>query len=234
MRASSRPSCRRRSSTTTASAGSRCSPGATVTGIERTARARVTLGDGRDARGGRGRGRARHRAERRARGGTPACRSRTASSSTRSAASAVARTCSPPATSLASRSPALGGEMRVEHEDHAKSHGRRVGANMAGAARAVRPPAVLLLRPLRPRLRGGRRARLAARDVRRAGASRDRGSRLLPRRRARPRGVLLWEPVRPRRRAARVDPRREPDPSRACSSPDRSRARSRGPAAVST
>jgi 3-phenylpropionate/trans-cinnamate dioxygenase ferredoxin reductase subunit len=28
---------------------------------------------------------------------------------------------------------ALGGTMRVEHEDHAKSHGRRVGANMAGA-----------------------------------------------------------------------------------------------------
>ena len=28
---------------------------------------------------------------------------------------------------------ALGGDARVEHEDHAKSHGRRVGANMAGA-----------------------------------------------------------------------------------------------------
>jgi 3-phenylpropionate/trans-cinnamate dioxygenase ferredoxin reductase component len=28
---------------------------------------------------------------------------------------------------------ALGGSMRVEHEDHAKSHGRLVGANMAGA-----------------------------------------------------------------------------------------------------
>jgi NADPH-dependent 2,4-dienoyl-CoA reductase/sulfur reductase-like enzyme len=28
----------------------------------------------------------------------------------------------------------LGGDARVEHEDHAKSHGRRVGANMAGAA----------------------------------------------------------------------------------------------------
>ncbi|HEY3541281.1 MAG TPA: FAD-dependent oxidoreductase [Gaiellaceae bacterium] len=28
----------------------------------------------------------------------------------------------------------LGGNMRVEHEDHAKSHGRQVGANMAGAA----------------------------------------------------------------------------------------------------
>jgi NADPH-dependent 2,4-dienoyl-CoA reductase/sulfur reductase-like enzyme len=29
--------------------------------------------------------------------------------------------------------PALGGARRVEHEDHAKSHGRLVGANMAGA-----------------------------------------------------------------------------------------------------
>jgi len=28
---------------------------------------------------------------------------------------------------------ALGGTMRVEHEDHAKSHGRLIGANMAGA-----------------------------------------------------------------------------------------------------
>jgi 3-phenylpropionate/trans-cinnamate dioxygenase ferredoxin reductase subunit len=28
---------------------------------------------------------------------------------------------------------ALGGTRRVEHEDHAKSHGRQVGANMAGA-----------------------------------------------------------------------------------------------------
>ncbi len=29
---------------------------------------------------------------------------------------------------------ALAAELRVEHEDHAKSHGRRVGANMAGAS----------------------------------------------------------------------------------------------------
>jgi 3-phenylpropionate/trans-cinnamate dioxygenase ferredoxin reductase component len=29
--------------------------------------------------------------------------------------------------------PVLGGRVRVEHEDHAKSHGRAVGANMAGA-----------------------------------------------------------------------------------------------------
>jgi NADPH-dependent 2,4-dienoyl-CoA reductase/sulfur reductase-like enzyme len=31
---------------------------------------------------------------------------------------------------------ALGHTMRVEHEDHAKSHGRRIGANMAGADEA--------------------------------------------------------------------------------------------------
>jgi 3-phenylpropionate/trans-cinnamate dioxygenase ferredoxin reductase subunit len=30
----------------------------------------------------------------------------------------------------------LGAELRVEHEDHAKSHGRQVGANMAGAEKA--------------------------------------------------------------------------------------------------
>ena len=64
----------------------------------------------------------------------PACRSRTASSSTPSAALAAGRTCSPPAMSRASRWPRLAAELRVEHEDHAKSHGRRVGANMAGAA----------------------------------------------------------------------------------------------------
>lgn len=29
--------------------------------------------------------------------------------------------------------PALGGNMRIEHEDHANTHGRAVGANMAGA-----------------------------------------------------------------------------------------------------
>ena len=28
----------------------------------------------------------------------------------------------------------LGGRVRIEHEDHAKSHGKAVGANMAGAA----------------------------------------------------------------------------------------------------
>lgn len=32
--------------------------------------------------------------------------------------------------------PVLGGQRRVEHEDHANSHGRLVGANMAGASQA--------------------------------------------------------------------------------------------------
>jgi 3-phenylpropionate/trans-cinnamate dioxygenase ferredoxin reductase component len=31
--------------------------------------------------------------------------------------------------------PVLGGRVRIEHEDHAKSHGKAVGANMAGAGR---------------------------------------------------------------------------------------------------
>ena len=39
-----------------------------------------------------------------------------------------------PATGpVAVRGAEPGDELRVEHEDHAKSHGRRVGANMAGA-----------------------------------------------------------------------------------------------------
>ena len=42
-------------------------------------------------------------------------------------------TSSPPATSPTFPVAALGGRFRVEHEDHAKSHGRTVGANMAGA-----------------------------------------------------------------------------------------------------
>ena len=41
--------------------------------------------------------------------------------------------CSQPATSPAFPPPRLAADLRVEHEDHAKSHGRRVGANMAGA-----------------------------------------------------------------------------------------------------
>ena len=39
----------------------------------------------------------------------------------------------PPATSPGSRPRLLGHSIRVEHEDQANSHGRAVGANMAGA-----------------------------------------------------------------------------------------------------
>ena len=59
----------------------------------------------------------------------------------------------------------LGMDTRVEHEDHANSHGRAVGANMAGADEPYTPPSLLLLRPVRARLRGCRRGRLAARDA---------------------------------------------------------------------
>ena len=53
-------------------------------------------------------------------------------------------------------------DIRVEHEDQANSHGRAVGANMAGADEPYSAPAVLLLRPVRARLRGRGRGRLAA------------------------------------------------------------------------
>ena len=77
----------------------------------------------------------------------------------------------------------LGIDMRVEHEDQANSHGRAVGANMAGAGRALHAPAVLLLRPVRARLRGCRRGRLAPRDGGRVGRSAPKGRRRLPGRR---------------------------------------------------
>ena len=85
------------------------------------------------ARGRRRRRRARHRARTPSSPRRPGSRSTTASSSTSSAAPAGATTCSRPATSPASRSPRSAHAMRVEHEDHANSHGRAVGANMAGA-----------------------------------------------------------------------------------------------------
>ena len=54
---------------------------------------------------------------------------------------------------------ALGRRLRVEHEDHANTHGKRRRREHGGRGHAVRPPAVLLLRPVRARLRGGRRGR---------------------------------------------------------------------------
>ena len=87
--------------------------------------------------------------------------------------------------------PALGTDARVEHEDHAKSHGKTVGANMAGRPRFVRAPPVLLLGSVRARLRGGRRGRLTARDAGRVGRAEPKGRRLLPGRR----GPPAWIPA---------------------------------------
>ena len=60
-------------------------------------------------------------------------RSTTASSSTSTGASAGATTSSPRATSRGFPPRCSEPASRVEHEDHAKTHGRQVGANMAGA-----------------------------------------------------------------------------------------------------
>ena len=109
---------------------SRCSPARRVERAEDGTRA-----DGRRARarGRRRRRRARDRAGDRPRRGDRAARSTTGSSSTSSAAPAGATTCSPRATSPGSRSPRSACAARVEHEDHANTHGQAVGANMAGA-----------------------------------------------------------------------------------------------------
>ena len=82
-----------------------------------------------------------------------------------------------------------------------REHGRR--------RRAVRPPAVLLLRPLRPRLRGGRRGRLAARRPSRRGPSRTaRAIVAYVDEQGRPRGFLLWDVWGKVDDATRADPRR--------------------------
>ena len=82
--------------------------------------------------------------------------------------------------------------MRVEHEDHAKSHGRLAGINMAGADEALRSPAVLLLRPVRPRLRGGRRARPRHETVAEWDEPNRKGIVYYLDAERHPRGVLLW------------------------------------------
>ena len=79
---------------------------------------------------------------------------------------------------------ALGGARRVEHEDHAKSHGRRVGANMAGADEPYDhlPFFYSDLFDLGYEAVGELDSRLqTAADLERAGPG---GHRLLPRRRA--------------------------------------------------
>ena len=71
--------------------------------------------------------------------------------------------------------PALGELVRVEHEDHANTHGR-VGRRERGRGRgALRPPAVLLFRSLRLRLRGGRCGRRARGDARALDGARKKG-----------------------------------------------------------
>ena len=120
-------------------------------------------------------------------------RSTTGSSSTSSAGPAGAKTCSPPATSRGSRSPALGerdarrarGPREQPRPAGRREHGRR--------GQAVRPPAVLLLRPVRARLRGGRRGRLRLATRRGVDASRTARAYRLRGRRRRPRGFLLWD-----------------------------------------
>jgi 3-phenylpropionate/trans-cinnamate dioxygenase ferredoxin reductase component len=102
---------------------------------------------------------------------------------------------------------ALGTTLRIEHEDHANTHGRIVGANMGRRRDAVRPPAVLLLRPLRPRLRGRRAPRLAAQDGGGLAGAVAKGRRPLPRGRARARRPAL-ERLGQGRRSARANPRR--------------------------
>ena len=102
----------------------------------------------------------------------------------------------------------LGGSSRVEHEDHANTHGRDRRREHGRREQAVRPPAVLLLRPLRPRLRGRRRGRLAARDGRDTGRSRTARARSpTSTTTGRPRGVPALERLGQGRRCARADPR---------------------------
>src|SRR5581483_2673653 len=76
-------------------------------------------------------------------------------------------------------------------------HGRR--------RRAVRPPAVLLLRPLRPRLRGGRRGRLAPSDGRGLGRAEPEGRDRVRRRRRPPARVPALGRVGQGRRRDRSD-----------------------------
>ena len=144
----------------------------------------VRLESGRDARGGRRGRRPRDRARDRSSPRRRASRSTTASSSTSTAAPATRGDVFAAGDVARFPAPALGTDIRVEHEDQANSHGRAVGANMAGAGRALRPPAVLLLRPLRARLRGRRRGRLPQADGRRVERAVPEGRRRLPRRAA--------------------------------------------------
>ena len=94
-----------------------------------------------------------------------------------------ATTCSLPATSPVSRLPRSATRRASSTRTTPRPTAAQVGANMAGADEALRPPAVLLLRPVRPRLRGGRRGRLAAADRDGLGRAEPQGRRRLRRRR---------------------------------------------------
>ena len=121
------------------------------------------------------------------------CRSTTASSSTSSAAPAAARTSSPPAMSHASRCPRSGAAGASSTRTTRTRTAASSAANTAGADRLLRAPAVLLLRPVRPRLRGGRRGRLAQPGGRSTGSSPNRkGIVAYTDAHGSPRGFLLW------------------------------------------
>ena len=66
------------------------------------------------------------------------------------------RTCMRPATSHCSTIRRSAERLRVEHEDNANTMGKQAGQSMAGETGLLRSPPVLLLGPVRPRLRGGR------------------------------------------------------------------------------
>ena len=84
-----------------------------------------------------------------------------------------------------------------------REHGR--------CGRAVRPPAVLLLRPLRARLRSRRRARQPTAHHCRLDRCRPGGHRLLHGRRGQAAGRPSLEPLRARRHSPRPDPRGQAD-----------------------
>ena len=182
---------RRSSPTTTASRASRCSPARPVASVEGT---RVTTEERPRARGGRRRRRPRDRAGDRARGRGRACEvddgivvdehGRAGGRDDVFAAGDVARF---PA-------PALGGDMRVEHEDHANSHGRAVGAEH-GRRRTSRTATCRSSTPTCSSSATRRSAR-STRATRRSPSGRSRtahGVVCYVDAERRPRGFLLWD-----------------------------------------
>ena len=127
---SARRALRVRDGGTTANAASRCWRNETV---EAATAGSVTTGSGRTLEADRRHRGARHRARHRPRRGSrPRRRQRHRRRRVRPRRR-VATTSLPPATWQLPGRRARSHRFRVEHEDHAKSHGRAVGANMAGA-----------------------------------------------------------------------------------------------------